>query len=157
MNVLVLIAFLIACFAILFAMERANEAWLSWQVNRALRRVGQPGPKLEPESRFVVRVSDAEVVSERPDHTIEQVRWDALERVEIVSTGEGPMHPDMFWVLHGVSGGCAIPWGASGESVLLARLQQLPGFDNQAVIRAASQASAARWTCCERGRRARAS
>jgi hypothetical protein len=104
-----------------------------------------------------VRVGDAGVVCERPDRTTEQVRWGGLERVEIVSTSEGPTQSDLFWVLSGESDGCAVPWGATGESVLLARLQQLPGFDNQAVIQAASQASAARWTCWERGRRSRAS
>lgn len=111
---------------------------------------GRGSPALDPEGRFVVRVDAAEVVCERPDGTRERVNWDDLERVEIVSTSEGPRFPDTFWLLVGKVGGCAIPWGATGEAQLLERLQQLPGFDNTAVIGAASDSTDARRTCWER-------
>ena len=111
---------------------------------------GGPALPLDPEGRFVVRVDSAEVVCERPDGTRERVTWDDLRRVEIVSTSEGPRFPDTFWLLVGGSGGCAIPWGATGEAELLERLQRLPGFDNSAVIGAASDATDARRTCWER-------
>jgi hypothetical protein len=84
---------------------------------------GRGSPQLDPESRFVVRVDDAGVVCERPDGKTERVGWDDLERVQIVSTSEGPSVPDTFWLLEGKVGGCAIPWGATGESALLERLQ----------------------------------
>ena len=112
-------------------------------------RGGPATPALDPEGRFVVRVDVAGVVCERPDGTREGVTWDDLERVEIVSTSEGPRFPDTFWLLVGKVGGCAIPWGATGEADLLERLQQLPGFDNSAVIGAASEATDARRTCWE--------
>ncbi|MGH7586863.1 MAG: hypothetical protein ACREMH_11490 [Gemmatimonadales bacterium] len=111
---------------------------------------GGPVPALDPEGRFVVRVDAAEVICERPDGTRERVTWDDLERVEIVSTSEGPRFPDTFWLLVGKVGGCAIPWGATGEAELLGRLQRLPGFDNTAVIGAASDATDARRTCWQR-------
>lgn len=111
---------------------------------------GGQAPALDPEGRFVVRVDPAGVACERPDGTQERVTWDDLERVEIVSTSEGPRVPDTFWLLVGKVGGCAIPWGATGEAELLERLQQLPGFDNSAVIAAASDATDARRTCWER-------
>jgi len=34
--------------------------------------------RLEPESRFIVRMSDDEVVCERPDGKVERVAWSEL-------------------------------------------------------------------------------
>jgi len=64
------------------------------------------------------------------------VGWADLQKVEVVTTSDGPFHPDVFWVLHGTEGGCAVPQGATGDKQLLDRLQALPGFDNGAVIAA---------------------
>ena len=108
---------------------------LIWRRRRAVRR------GLEPESRFIVRISDTEVACERPDGKTERVGWGDLERVEILTTSEGPMVPDVFWILHGTNGGCAIPQGATGERALLERLQALPGFDNGQVIEAMGSTS----------------
>jgi len=105
---------------------------------------------LEPEHRFVVRLSDSEVSCERPDGTVERVSWADLQRVEVVTTDEGPFVPDVFWVLHGTDGGCAVPQGATGDSALLERLQTLPGFDNKAFIDAMTCASDRRFLCWQR-------
>jgi hypothetical protein len=110
----------------------------------------EPRAPLEPESRFVVRLSDSEVVCERPDGKVERVGWADLQKVEVVTTGDGPFAPDVFWVLHGTDGGCAIPQGATGDSQLLERLQALPGFDNKAAIEAMSSASDRRFLCWQR-------
>src|SRR5688572_8647777 len=104
----------------------------------------------EPESRFVVRISDTEVGCERPDGETERVGWDDLQRVEILTTGDGPMAPDVFWLLHGTNGGCAIPQGATGERALLERLQALPGFDNGQVIEAMGSAIDRRFLCWQK-------
>jgi hypothetical protein len=102
------------------------------------------------ESRFVVRLSDAEIACERPDGKVERVGWAGLQKVEIVTTDDGPFVPDVFWVLHGTDGGCAIPQGAPGDSQLLERLQALPGFDNGAVIEAMTCVSNKRFLCWQR-------
>lgn len=117
---------------------------LIWRRRRAVRR------GLEPESRFIVRISDTEVACERPDGKTERVGWGDLERVEILTTSEGPMVPDVFWILHGTNGGCAIPQGATGERALLERLQALPGFDNGQVIEAMGSTSDRRFLCWEK-------
>jgi hypothetical protein len=138
-----------------------NELWTHWRVSRAAaraldralhpeRHASEPPAPLEPESRFVVRMSDTEVVCERPDGKIERVGWADLRRVEVVTTGDGPFAPDVFWVLHGTEGGCAVPQGATGDSQLLERLQALPGFDNGAFIEAMSSASDRRFLCWQR-------
>src|SRR5687768_4897049 len=128
--------------------------WLRWRAPRMDSRVERDaaGPRapLQPESRFVVRVSDAEVVCERPDGKVERVGWADLQQVEVVTTGDGPFAPDVFWVLHGRDGGCAMPQGATGDGELLARLQVLPGFDNDALIAAMSSTSDRRFLCWRR-------
>src|SRR5687767_1492898 len=113
--------------------------WLSQTLKPANHREPHPSKqraRLDPESRFIVRLSDSEVVCERPDGKTERVAWSDLQRVEIVTTSEGPMVPDVFWVLHGTDSGCAIPQGATGEEELLDRLHALPGFDNGRMIEA---------------------
>ena len=98
----------------------------------------------------MVRLSDSEVVCERPDGKVERVGWADLQKVEVVTTADGPFAPDVFWVLHASAGGCAVPQGATGENELLARLQALPGFDNRAVIEAMSCTSDRRFLCWQR-------
>ena len=105
---------------------------------------------LVPERRFVVRLSGSGVSCERPDGKVERVSWADLQKVEVVTTDEGPFVPDVFWILHGTDGGCAVPQGATGDSELLERLQALPGFDNGAVIEAMSCASDRRFLCWQR-------
>ena len=132
--------------------------WSRWRasrvaaraIDRVLRHGGEPHALLEPESRFVVRLSDSEIVCERPDGEVERVGWTELKKVEVVTTGDGPFTPDVFWVLHGTDGGCAVPQGATGDSQLLERLQELPGFDNGALIKAMSSTSDRRFLCWQR-------
>jgi hypothetical protein len=117
---------------------------LIWRRRKAIPR------GLEPESRFMVRISDTEVACERPDGKTERVGWNDLQRVEIRTTSDGPMAPDVFWLLHGTNGGCAIPQGATGERALLERLQALPGFDNGQVIEAMGSTSDRTFLCWQR-------
>jgi hypothetical protein len=107
-------------------------------------------PKLKPESDYVVTVSDTLATCTRPDGTTEAVPWDDLQKVEIVTTDQGPFVPDIFWVLYGTKGGCIIPWGATGEKQLMDRFQALPGFRNDAIIGAATLTTNNRLTCWER-------
>ena len=64
------------------------------------------------------------------------MHWNELQRVEILTTDEGPFAPDQFWILHGSADYCAIPWGATGEKQLLRRLQELPNFRNEEIVNA---------------------
>ena len=68
----------------------------------------------------------------------------------VVTTDKGPSHPDVFWVLHGSDTGCVVPQGATGEPMFLERLQQLPGFRNNAVIEAMCSADNRRFLCWEK-------
>ncbi len=150
-----LILWLIACAALVAGIASFDR----WRLGRIFKRIlNQPldpqkrdrSVRLEPESQFIVRLSDEEVVCERPDGKVERVSWSDLQKVEIVTTSEGPMVADVFWVLHGTEGGCAIPQGATGEKELLERLQKLPNFDNGAVIEAMCCALDRRFLCWQR-------
>jgi hypothetical protein len=80
----------------------------------------------------------------------EIVRWDALQEVSIITSDEGPFVDDLHWVLLGAPGGCAVASSAVGASELLARLQALPGFNNEAVIQAMGSTSHAQFVCWTR-------
>lgn len=73
----------------------------------------------------------------------ESVSWSELVKVELMTTDQGPWAMDVFWVLHGADEkGCVLPQDVDG---LLERLQALPGFDNEAVIRAMASSANARF------------
>lgn len=106
--------------------------------------------RLQPESQFIVTISEEAITCQQPDGTTESVRLDDLQKVDILTTSDGPFAPDVFWLLHGSTGGCSIPQGATGESELLDHLQTLPAFDNQAVIQAMGSTQEALFTCWKR-------
>ena len=86
--------------------------------------------------REVVAVDDEGVVRRMANGQTESVRWDDLREVHVITTDQGPFLDDVFWLLIGDEGGCAVPSEAEGAAELLERLQQLPKFDNCAVIAA---------------------
>ena len=102
--------------------------------------------------RACVTVTDEEVIHMRPDGSTESMRWDQLAEVGILTTDEGPFQEDVFWMLLGADGrsGCAVPQGADGNEELLARLQQLPNFDNGTVIKAMGSTANASFTWWKR-------
>ena len=104
-------------------------------------------PELLPESQYVVTVTEEGVSVRRPDGEVESVTWQDLRGVLLETTDQGPFVPDVFWVLVGTESGCVIPQGAIGESELLKRLQNLPGFDNEQVIQASCSADNAKFLC----------
>lgn len=107
-------------------------------------------PPYAPEQGFRVEITAEAVACHRPDGRVESVRWDELRAVLLESTDEGPLAIDIWWILVGQRGGCVIPQGAQGEEHLLARLQALPGFDNEAVIAAMLSVENQRFLCWER-------
>ena len=80
------------------------------------------------------------------------IAWKSLTEVGILTTDDGPFLEDVFWVLVGEaeSNACIVPQSASGTQALLARLQELPGFDNSAVMRAMTCAESNRFVCWRR-------
>jgi hypothetical protein len=105
-----------------------------------------------PKKRGHVSFTDDAVTHVRADGVKEIVRWEDLEEVGILTTDDGPMQEDVYFLLlaEGGKSGCVAPQSCEGTSQLLERLQKLPGFDNDAVIKAMVSASNARFVCWKR-------
>jgi hypothetical protein len=102
-------------------------------------------------SRHAIHIDDHGVRRELPGGKVEQVAWDDLLEVAVLTTSDGPFADDVFFVLAGRDGmGCVVPQGAPESRQLLERLQRLPGFDNEAFIRAMSSTDDATFVCWRR-------
>jgi hypothetical protein len=98
-----------------------------------------------------IHIDDRGIRRELADGKVEQVTWDDLEEVSVLTTSEGPLAEDVFFVLAGRGGtGCVVPQGAPESTALLERLQRLPGFDNEALVRAMGNTEEARFVCWRR-------
>lgn len=130
--------------------------WDKWTTRRLVADVliksasAYGGRELRPESDFIVEVSETGATCARADGRTESVKWDDLQRVEILTTDDGPFAPDIFWVLYGSSNGCVIPWGATGEQTLMKRLQALPNFRNDVLVNAIGLTNGNQLLCWER-------
>jgi hypothetical protein len=98
-----------------------------------------------------IQIDDHGIRRQLADGKVEQVAWDDLQEVVVLTTADGPFAEDVFFVLAGRDGtGCVVPQGAPESGELLERLQRLPGFDNEAFIRAMSSTEDARFVCWRR-------
>lgn len=97
-----------------------------------------------------VRVTDG-VVFFSAGGRAEKFCVDALVEVGIVTNDEGPFGDDVFWVLKTEKEARVIPWSAEGGDALLAALQDLPGFDHEAVIAASGSTEPAAFQAWRRG------
>ena len=77
--------------------------------------------------------------------------WADVAAVSIRTTDTGPFEDDLLWELHR-AGGEVVTVGSETEGIgaLLERLQRLPGFDNEAVVAAATSAQNAVFPCWPR-------
>lgn len=115
-------------------------AWLAgYIVHRLLPRADTSG--LVSVESVVVECEGDIVSCSTPGGKTESVAWNDLQRVEVITTDEGPWAADVFGMLHGSATGCVVPQGATGAKRLLERLQELPRFDNEAFIRAMGSTS----------------
>ena len=90
---------------------------------------------------------DIKVTCTKYDGEQTTLHWSDLVEVSIFTTDGGPFVDDLFWVLSGETSTCLVPSEADGTKELLAHLQKLPGFDNEAVIRAMGSAENAMFVC----------
>ncbi len=133
-------------------LSRCFSSWLAHRAATQVLAADTPRPRFNPESRFVIHLSETEVTCHHPDGTLESVGWDDLQKVEVLTNSDGPLLPDVFWLLHGTEKGCCIPQGATGDAELLDRLQKLPGFNNQAFIESMGSTQKALFLCWQKPR-----
>ena len=104
-----------------------------------------------PESKLAtVSFDDEAILCRHPGGVVDTVRWSDLQQVHIETTDAGPAVDDVFWVLRDGNSECVIPSESEGVRPLLERLQQLPHFDNEAVIRAMSCTDNQQFVCWKR-------
>ena len=102
--------------------------------------------RIVPQVSFVV--DDRGVQRLADGRVVEQLAWDDLVGVDIITTDQGPQREDVFFVLHGKDGkGVVVPQESAVPKKLLERLQDLPGFDNEKVIQAMGCSENARFVC----------
>jgi len=106
--------------------------------------------KLDPEFRVNVGFDDERIWCSCPGELDQALLWTELTGVAIKTTDEGPFAPDVFWILGAKDKVLVFPGGATGEQEMLSRLQQLPDFNNQAVISAAACADNNVFVCWEK-------
>jgi len=144
---------LLVCLVLLIFAPRLVGSYLG---NRAAAKLlalpaDAPRARLDPESRFVIQMTESEVSCHRPDGIVETVRWNDLERIDILTKSDGPFAPDCFWLLIGPGAtGCCIPQGATGDGELLARKYEFPDFDHQVFMDAMGSTQEAIFTCWQR-------
>jgi hypothetical protein len=97
-----------------------------------------------------VRVDDWGV--KRLDGTGEQVAWDDVVAIEIITTTDGSIGEDLFWLLFSKDGaGVAVTGEQAHGCDLVTTLQQrFPDLDNEAVIAASGSVEEARFTVWRR-------
>lgn len=105
---------------------------------RRVRTMGRPG-RLMPEALVRVGFDEEEILCSYPEGAFRRLAWRDISRVDIRTTSDGPLLPDVFWGIHtgGDAAPIVFPQGATGEPELLHALQtKLPGFDNEALVQA---------------------
>jgi hypothetical protein len=86
---------------------------------------------------FIVNLFDDSVVVHRPDGQREEVALDQLDRVVVRVSNREPWAGPAWLILAGIADeqghqqGCVVPLDAMNHEALLARLQALPGFNQQ--------------------------
>ena len=104
------------------------------------RRAARRGKRRrQPEEDWLVSLTGERLsVADPKGETRELVMAD-LSRVVIETNDSGPWGSDFWWLLFGPDGELvlAFPQGASGEKAAMDRLLALPGFDHEAMTRAA--------------------
>jgi hypothetical protein len=95
-----------------------------------------------------VDFDDVGVTRRLPSGGTEFVSWAELRQVMVITTDEGPLLEDVYFMLTGTGdNGCAIPQMADGVGPLVERLVKLPGFDDNKLREAMGCTSNARFVC----------
>lgn len=94
-------------------------------------------------------VVDAEGVRRQlADGSEESVTWAELREVAIRTIPDSPWNEDAFFLLVGPDGhGCAVPSRHPAADELMARLQELPGFDDKLFFEAMTSTEDSVFVC----------
>lgn len=118
-----------------------------WPVDAGRRCPGRKG--LYPECLHVVTLDATTLTVRAPDGVERSLALAAVREVAIITNDSGPVGADVWWELSGAMPEqvCRFPGGATGENAVLAFVQTLPDFDNEAFIRAMGSTANERFVC----------
>jgi hypothetical protein len=113
------------------------------------KRHTEPFECFIPDFRFIVEVTETEIISRSPEGKIERVAFADLRAVIIETNDSGPFATDLIWILIGTGSGsgCVYPENAIGAEDALRAFQKLPGFDNEQLIQAMVSTHNASFLC----------
>jgi hypothetical protein len=128
-------------------MAPAREKSMNW-IGRIIDRFRGSREPAVP----ILEIDDERIRCLFPDGTVQQMAWDKLRAVIIETNDKGPFEEDVFFLLWSDSEEdfCAIPQSADSTQSLIAKLQCLPEFYNEAVIRAMGCTSNRSFLCWEK-------
>ncbi len=90
-----------------------------------------------PGGPYTLILSEDEMVCEHPTRSKESIRWDKIDEIRLITTDEGPLLPDMWYVFIGESGGCSVPSEAKDFDLLWDEIKKrFDGFNYNAIIEA---------------------
>ena len=119
-----------------------NASWSLATILAAIAILISLGPRLRKPEYETVQVDDSGVL--RVDGDIrEQIHWNDIVEIKIITTDEGPYREDIFFALVGANGtGCLVPHDAAVRTKLLEELHaRFPNLDDDKVIKAMGSTS----------------
>lgn len=103
------------------------------------------------EEAWCVVVDGTGVTVTHPGGDSRSMPWEKIRGLFIETNDSGPFGADVWWIAAGDEGSVSFPLGATGEKEALAYLQTLPGFDNQALIKAMQSSENATFVIWDKG------
>ncbi|MCY0857753.1 hypothetical protein [Cupriavidus sp. D39] len=123
-------------------------SWLRKILPTGNRAQASRARSVDPGQPFVVNLYDDRLVVHRPDGQREELEWDVIERVVVRVSNREPWAGKAWLILvgdpksNGTPRGCVVPLDAANHAALLERLQAFPGFNQQKLDNALSDAAA---------------
>lgn len=102
------------------------------------------------ESLWEVSVRDGSIVCQNPHGETKAIQLADIVSVKIETDDSGPWESDVWWMISSRTEAITFPSGAQGEHAVLAELQKLTDFDNNAVTRAMCSSEPNTFVCLSR-------
>lgn len=135
--------------------------WLRKILPAGERTPASRARSVDPAQPFVINLYDDRLVVHRPDGQREELEWDVIERVVVRVSNREPWAGKAWLILvgdpdaDGAPRGCVVPLDAANHAALVERLQAFPGFNQQKLDNALSDAAAGKHrtdaNCWKRG------
>jgi hypothetical protein len=98
------------------------------------RTIKMSDKKLQPEAAWHIGFDDEKIWRTMPSAERSEIKWREVKGIFIETNDSGPFGSDVWWFVAGDEYTIQFPMGATGEKEMMSRFQQLPNFDNEALI-----------------------